>query len=321
MAGNVMHSKLRDRLVSVETRGRKKVHRNVMNAAGKIDTSALLGLLRGWLFNYNTVEAIMIFSAVIVALMGIMYSAQNSSNSFFDSARRAVTVVVIGVVSVSIVYFFTVVAVEIHVLASEENRRKMLAKGRNKKGKDADLAKKDKAAVANSLGDEGTAKMMGPVSATMNPMFSSASSSSMNQASIQEAILQERRPPSVELWKMFQSSFIGLQEDMDLLSRQLAEAKLQQQKLEAAQAMLANVGINVAIPEGGKTPVAAIKKARQEFAPSLAGEGSKSPAMKLARTRSANFKAGASGAASPGLKLGALRNKTPTRDTNDDDNL
>ena len=55
-SGDKLRTMLQDRLRHVEARGRKRVHRNVMAADGKIDTRALLGLLRSWLFNYNTVK-------------------------------------------------------------------------------------------------------------------------------------------------------------------------------------------------------------------------------------------------------------------------
>jgi hypothetical protein len=90
---NAVHARLRNVIASIETRGKKKARKNLLNFEGQIDRAALLGVLTGWLFNYNTVEQIMIFCAVIVCLMGIMYQA-NQASSFYPGALDGVTAVV-----------------------------------------------------------------------------------------------------------------------------------------------------------------------------------------------------------------------------------
>ena len=65
-----MHARLRATIIGIESRGRKRMRRMVMTPEGAVDRSALLGVLSSWLFNYNTIEATMLFSAVIVCLMG-----------------------------------------------------------------------------------------------------------------------------------------------------------------------------------------------------------------------------------------------------------
>ena len=90
---NATHARIRTQIASIETRGRKKVRRNLLNFEGKVDRTAALGLLTSWLFNYNTIEQIMLFAAVIVCLMGIMYQA-NTSSSFYPGALDGVTAVV-----------------------------------------------------------------------------------------------------------------------------------------------------------------------------------------------------------------------------------
>ena len=61
-----IHARCKVQLLNVESRGRKKTRKNLMNFDGDIDRSALLGVLTGWLFNYNTIEQVMLFAAVIV---------------------------------------------------------------------------------------------------------------------------------------------------------------------------------------------------------------------------------------------------------------
>lgn len=51
-----IHARLRSTLAGIEIRGRKRVYRNVMDARGRFDTKAALGLLGSYAFDYNTVE-------------------------------------------------------------------------------------------------------------------------------------------------------------------------------------------------------------------------------------------------------------------------
>ena len=60
---SALHARLRNSILSVESRGRKRTRRNLMTPEGKVDRHALLGILGSWLFNYNTIESVMLFAA------------------------------------------------------------------------------------------------------------------------------------------------------------------------------------------------------------------------------------------------------------------
>ena len=216
----------------------------------------------------------MIFSAVIVSLMGIMYSAQARASSYYAEARDAVTGVVLFVVIVSIIYFVTVMVVEISTLASESNRRKLVAKRaalkRKGVGEDEENRKKDREARSSVIQSE----ILGAAVDSMNnPLFTSGKAGVVSSASIQETIMAATTSPSMDLWRLFQNSFAGLQAEVETVSKQLAEAKVQQQKLDQASAMLAEAGITVQL---GAAP-ANIRKARQEFGPTTTADGSSTP--------------------------------------------
>ncbi len=93
------HARLRTQIASIETRGRKKARKNLLSFDGSVDRSALLGVLTTWLFNYNTIEQVMIFAAVVVCLMGIMYQANAGTTSYYPGALDGVT----GVVMITII--------------------------------------------------------------------------------------------------------------------------------------------------------------------------------------------------------------------------
>jgi hypothetical protein len=50
------HAILAVRLAEISSRGRKRVHRNLLTFEGKVDRTAVLGVMANWLFNYNTVR-------------------------------------------------------------------------------------------------------------------------------------------------------------------------------------------------------------------------------------------------------------------------
>lgn len=295
-----------------------------MAADGKIDGRALLGLLRSWLFNYNSVEAIMIFSAVIVSLMGIMYSAQARASAYYGEARDAVTAVVLFVVIVSIIYFVTVMVVEITTLASEANRRKLMTKrsALKRKGLDDDEnRKKDREARASVIQSD---ILAAPVDSMNNPLFTSGKAGAVSSASVHETIMGATTSPSMDLWRLFQNSFSGLQNELESVSKQLAEAKVQQQKLDQAQAMLAEAGITVQL---GAAPTN-IRKARQEFGPTTTGDAPTSPGsggrLGMSRMKSlGNFNAKSTatvGKSSVALKSLRTGKDKPLADKADDEN-
>ena len=80
-----IHARIFLRLEHVETLARKRTRKNLLTAEGKVDGRAVLGLLGTWLFNYNTVEAVMLFCAVIVCLCALMYAS--FTDAFISDVR------------------------------------------------------------------------------------------------------------------------------------------------------------------------------------------------------------------------------------------
>ena len=75
---NVAHARLRASIAAVESRGlRGSRRRNLVDFQGQIDRAAVLGVLRGWAFDYNSVVSMMLFGEIIIVLMGILVNIQN----------------------------------------------------------------------------------------------------------------------------------------------------------------------------------------------------------------------------------------------------
>ena len=101
-----------------------RFQKNIMSHTGAIDKAALFERFGSWLFNYNTVEATMLFSGIIVCLMGIMYENYVSSNLFDPSGVTAITVTLFLSIVGSILYLMAVFGIEVFV---------SLYKGKNQK--------------------------------------------------------------------------------------------------------------------------------------------------------------------------------------------
>jgi hypothetical protein len=226
-----LHARLRATLSGINSRTRKSARRNVMTADGTIDTSALLGVLRGWLFNYNTVEQLMLFSAGVVSVMGLMFAAQALRKGINANSNDAVTAVVIAVVSLSIIYLFTVFVTEVVVLAGEANRRKSAAAAervRAAKGKDGPGAPK------RAAGEDAPKFDAGDVDSTTNPMFIGAKAaaggddpaSPVGDAADASSVIENMREPpaSRELWTLYKSMFEELATTVDTLRAQVDAA-------------------------------------------------------------------------------------------------
>jgi hypothetical protein len=74
--------RLNTRLAHVAAMGRKggkKVDLSMLTAGGRVNAHAAWQLLKQWMLNYNTVEAFMLFSAVLVCLLCLLYIVRASA--------------------------------------------------------------------------------------------------------------------------------------------------------------------------------------------------------------------------------------------------
>jgi hypothetical protein len=265
---SAIHARLSVQLATIETRGRKKARKNLLDFEGKIDATAALGVLSSWLFNYNTIEQLMLFAAVIVCLMGIMYEA-NVNSAFYPGALDGVTGVVMFTVVVAIVYYFAMLFTEIVILYNEDVRRTQMAKAAKAAGVAANRKKEtDKAEAAGHhvsregrlVGENGTLEL-GNVENAVNPMFATTDGRALSpsmagggSSSAMEAVVSSRSPPPPELWPIFQQQF---REQVESL--RVAQAKIME--LQHA-AMLAE-----AMSSGPPAKTTGEPKRKTEFQP------------------------------------------------------
>jgi hypothetical protein len=204
---SAIHARLRVQIAKIESRGKKKVRKNLLSFDGTVDRSAILGVLTGWFFNYNTIEQIMIFCAVIVCLMGIMYQA-NTTSVFYPGALDGVTAVVMITIIFAIFYYFTVVITEMVILYNEDHNRKIAERTKSRKGEEKTKKSQQSGRLVNEDGEINTGRM----DAMMNPLFlNQGNSSSSSGGNSGGAIAQMSTPPPVELWQVFRQEYLDMQ--------------------------------------------------------------------------------------------------------------
>ena len=210
-----IHARCKVQLSNVESRGRKKTRKNLLNFDGEIDRSALLGVLTGWLFNYNTIEQIMLFAAVIVCLMGIMYQANEKTKDMYPEALDGVTGVVMITIIGAILYYVTVLVTEMVILYNEDNQKAKLQKTKSLKDN-----KKSKSSRLTSSGEsEPLASITIANDLTMNPLFLNEGGKGNTPGSPTasptptvpvDVVMSYSNPPPQELWTIIQGEFASM---------------------------------------------------------------------------------------------------------------
>ena len=137
---NVTHARLRASIAAVETRGvRGGRKRNLVDFQGQIDRSAVLGVLRGWAFDYNSVVASMLFGQIIIILMGILVNLATIDATYSGGTNVAASAIISLVAAVVVLYYAAVLVADVLVVFAERSitlkrQAAMLAKKRQMGG-------------------------------------------------------------------------------------------------------------------------------------------------------------------------------------------
>ena len=221
-----LHARLRATLANIETRGRKRGRHNVMDANGRVNVGAALTELRAWLSNYNTFEATLLFSAVLVCLLGMVYDASiggsSGALSTISGASTGVAGLLLALIAVTLAYIAMVVGGEAWLLWAESRERKRVLESRKASmrrtaGGDADTSKRRLSAspslVAAVSPFRGSVRALGaggvsaePTEQSLNPLFASGAAGGTSVGDLNamkdqmEALLAAPGLPSLAVW-------------------------------------------------------------------------------------------------------------------------
>jgi len=233
--GDPLAVRLKATLDAIKSRGRKtttgktllSVFQSVSSGAA-FNRKEAMKALSVWMFNYNTVEAVMSFSAVIVCLSGLMYQAELTRSTGLRGTLDAITGLIMFIVIFAILYFCSALGYEIY--NGVVGFRRELALRKSSKH----------AVIASSVGGEGNDDTAN-IEAQVNPMFLSDGGDKANlgadKESLVASILAQKEAPPLQLWLVFRDEFASLVERLKETGEKAALGAAAIQKLETMNAL------------------------------------------------------------------------------------
>jgi hypothetical protein len=257
--GDPLHSRLHSALESIRLRQGKKAagYRFRLFYGGRFRPAALFGWVGQWLFDYNVVESILLFSAVLVCLMGIMFSALKVGAQYADM-YAGLTWAVIVIVAVTLIYFVTVVVIEIWQQCQARKRARIeLQKKKTGNiwervtpGGDRPAAKQKGAIGASSSFLVGASRpgidSAGLPESNINPMHVMSANDGEddeNSTFDLKAIINCTTPPSAAMWEILRKRIMLLIEQLEALQRQRREDNREMARTSAVGALAKKNGI------------------------------------------------------------------------------
>lgn len=206
------------------------VRRGWKKAAGSAHMDKQLQLARqpvvSFFWNYNTVESVLLFSAVLVNLAGIMFQSGQLNTEGYETEKAFVTWVIVLVIVASIIYFFTVLFSEIYTMCTA-NSKKRLEKAMEEAKKQVELSRRK----GMAMGEE--KKGGGGDEAALNPLFVQMmrSTEEASDGSTLKSLIQGP-PPSTGQWAGVVAGVEQLFATNQTLAEELAAIKKEVQTLK-----------------------------------------------------------------------------------------
>jgi hypothetical protein len=250
-ASSKLHNRLRATLAQVEASGRKRGRTNKLLATSKFTAVSALYMLAGILFNYNFVDATLLFSACIVNLCGLLYQTARPADTFYAASRDGVTGVVLTVIALSVLYWFIVVIVDVSQqfktrvedAARGRARERLQRKKAKTKKRMVDEGSKLAARLPNDVFTRGLGGNNTVETTVSNPMFlkKDTGTAVVNADQAHRAIMEMDTPPDQMIWDLFKSTYAEQFAQIRALGEQLSSSKADNAKL---QETIENAGLS-----------------------------------------------------------------------------
>lgn len=216
-----LHHQIWTDIQRIESRGRKRATfskgLDVTNARA-LFVSLSTVVFGSALFDYNTVEAVLLFSAIMVVLAGIMFESGRLDSEFYQSQRDTLTILVILIVVSTLVYFATVIILDIVEMcknSADDDKEKKLAVGKTKGAGRGDA--RSQIAVSSSAGDPELGRGDGgidKITTENNPLMMKRAGSgpkdSMSPSQLSataEGIMGLEAAPDQASWELFRNAY------------------------------------------------------------------------------------------------------------------
>ena len=227
--GNKKHQAIK---AAYETALRNANDRQKARMRGNGNMEAVLkskgSVQQDYLFDYNTMEAVLLACGCFVTLSGIMFQTGDDNSPIYQVQRQALTVLVAMVIFASLIYFFTVFGFELYTTFGGTNCQAMCAsksKADGKKGKPSGKQLKAAAMLDEELEGGGM---------QMNPMAMRATMRA-ERARLDE-ILKSDGVPSKAQWEMVREQAKDIDSNLAELSMEVVALKDSQEEARRASA-------------------------------------------------------------------------------------
>ena len=148
---SALHARLRAAIKDVESKGRRGPAKALVNFNGQINRAALLGAVATALFDYNTVEAVMLFTAIMTCLMGVMTEVHVA---LYNGEAQSASMAVQAIVILALLYFFFVATWDTILEAANRAKADKEAAAKRRKSKSLRGAAYVKEGAKGSLNDD-----------------------------------------------------------------------------------------------------------------------------------------------------------------------
>jgi hypothetical protein len=242
--GDTLHCQLDGIMREVEARSRKKGDTTSMEAKRRVAMQRLnSGVLFFW--NYNSVEAVLLFCAVLVCLGGVMFESGRFDSDAFAAQRDAVAWVIILIIVGSIVYFCAVLFTEVYLLLGGK------CPSRFNKAMAGDVEATKLPSSALNTG----------ISAQMNPMFLVGAGGASTTVDM-DTLMAMKDAPDAAQWASIKKNVEGMRETVTDLRSELERLK--------RESVLGRTGAGSAGGLGMARSALSRVASRREFKPRMA---------------------------------------------------
>ncbi len=128
LEGHKVHSLLAATIADVKRAGRRiGAVASMDQQKERLDNAAV-----SFFWNYNTVESVLLFCAVLVNLAGVMFESGRFDSGLYDDQQRFLTWIVVLIIVISVVYFVVVLVSEVYLMINAASLRKNKKKSTGK---------------------------------------------------------------------------------------------------------------------------------------------------------------------------------------------
>jgi hypothetical protein len=232
MEGDARHMKLNEDIKGVKRRNKKRGKTQSMDS---IRASSQKGGAAAYITNYNTVEMLLLLSAILIALGGVMFDSQRFTDGKSPEGRIALTVIIAFLIFASMIYFVAVCVSEImEAVAPERFARTCKCCRAEKSTIELEVERGMFKAGLEDAASSGTG---------INPLvLQKQSTETLDEEtlSLLNSILQTGKVPSNQQWQAIRRHVLGMRGNVDELNLEMRSLKKAQTLSQAKKALSDN---------------------------------------------------------------------------------